>query len=192
MRQPVYHLRSDAEYCFQLDLELIDSMRRRAAAQERRQHLAEASQIHEPAVLEALEDLGYDHTTVMLLFVVPLVQVAWADGSVSEAERDHIIAMAGLRGVKANTPAYERLIAWLDRRPLDEFFEGSLHAIEAVLSSLPPIERRTCRESLLLCCRDVAAVPCHLFGWMSRVCAAKRKAIEGIRKSLESVRERTG
>lgn len=185
MRQPVCHLRSDTEYFRQLDSELIDSMRRRAASQERRLRLAEASQIYEPAILEALEKLGYDHTTVTLLFLVPLVQVAWAEGSVSQAERDHIIAIASLRGVRAGTPAYEQLIAWLDWQPPEEFFEGTLSAIEAVLSSLHPTERQSYKKALLLCCRDAAAVPCRLFGWMSRVCAAKRKVIEELGKRLE-------
>jgi hypothetical protein len=191
MRQPVCHLRSEAEYFHQLDFELLETFRTRAGSEERRMRLAEASRINEPAILAALEKLGYDQTTVTLLFVVPLVQVAWADGSVSQSERDHIIAIASLRGVNENSPAYERLMAWLDRQPPDEFFQGTLNAIEAVLSSLPPIERKACKQALLLCCRDTAAGPCRLFGRMSRVCAAKRKVIEEISKRLESTRPAT-
>lgn len=189
MRQPVYHLRSDEEYYRQLDIELIEKMRRRAASEEERLLLEEATHVHEHSFIEALEKLGYDHTTVNLLFVVPLLQVAWADGSVSQPERDHIMAIADLRGVKPDTPAYERLLAWLDRPPSEEFFEGSLRAIEAVLSSLPPSEGKTHREALLLCCRDTAAAPCHIFGTFSRVCAVKRKVIEEIARRLEPLHQ---
>jgi hypothetical protein len=184
MRQPICHLRSEAEYSHQLDSELINSMRSQAESQEHRLRLEEASQIHKPELIEALEKLGFDDTTVMLLFVVPLVQVAWADGAISPIERDHIMAIAALRGVESNTPAHRQLMAWLDRQPQPEFFEGTLKAIEGVLSSLLPTERKSRREALLLCCRDAAAAPCHFFGWLSRVCAAKRKAIEEIAMRL--------
>lgn len=191
MRQPVSHLRSAAEYCHQIDAELIDNLRRRASSEERHRLLAEASQTREPAVLDLLEKLGYDSTTVMLLFVVPLVQVAWADGSISLAERDHIFAIASLRGVKSNTPAYERLMVWLDQKPADEFLEGSLSAIGAVLSSLPAAERKICTDAILLCCRDAAAAPCRFFKWVSRVCAAKRRVIENISVRLEPKQQMT-
>lgn len=186
MRLPVCHLRTEAEYFFQLDRELIEGMRRRAASQQERLRMAEASHIFEPAILEALENLGFDHDTVTLLFVVPLVQVAWADGSVSQIEHDHIFAVASLRGTAADSPAFGRLAEWLNRRPPEEFFEGALNVISAVLSILPPAEREACRQAIVLCCRDAAAAPCHVIGWVSRVCVAKRKAIEHISARLES------
>jgi len=185
MRQPVSHLRSEAEYCHQLDVELTDTLRTRTILQERHHRLEELLQVREPAIFKKLERLGYDETTVTLLFVVPLVQVAWADGSVTKPERDHIVAIATLRGIKPNTPAYERLMAWLEREPSNEFFEGTLDVIAAVISSLPASEREQCKRALLLVCHDAAEAPCHVFGQLSRVCAAKRKAIEGIRNRLE-------
>lgn len=185
MRQPVCHLETEAEYFHRLDAELIDSMRERAACRERRLRLAIASGINDPTILETLKRLGYDHTTVMLLPLVPLVQVAWANGFVSTTERDRIIAVASMRGVRANTPAYDCLVAWLDQRPPDEFFQGSLSAISKICGSLPPIEQKAYREALLLGCREVAIASCGHFGWGSGICAAKRKLIGEISKGLE-------
>lgn len=185
MRQSVCHIETEAEYFHRLDAELIESLRTRAASEQRRLRLAEASQVYEPTILEALEKLGYDYNTVKALFLVPLVHVAWIDGSVSQVERDRIIAIASLRGMKANTPAYERLMAWLDQRPTDEFLQESLCVIERIFGSLPSNERKACKDALLLCCREVAIASCSLFGWRSRVCAAKRNLIREISRGLE-------
>lgn len=174
MRHPVCHLETESEYFHRLDVELIDHMRRRAAFQERRQHMAEACQTRDPRILDALEELGYDQTTIALLYFVPLVQVAWIDGSVSEAERNRILVMAGLRGMRENAPAYQQLVGWLSQRPTEEFFEGTLAVIEDILNSLPPDEREARGNSLMQNCREVAFASCGLFGWKSKVCIAKR------------------
>jgi hypothetical protein len=185
MRRSVGNIETESEYFRRLDLELIGGMRRRAASEERRHLLAAAIQTNEPAILEALEKLGYDDTTVVLLYLVPLVQVAWVDGWVSKPARDRIVAIASQRGAKEDTPAYQHLMEWLDRRPPDDFFEGTLAAIGAVFGLLTPDERKARKDALLRCCQDLAIASCNIFGWQSLVCTAKRELIEKISRHLE-------
>lgn len=184
MRPRPLHIETESEYFHRLDQELIEKMREVAAFEARRERLAEESPINEPTVLEHLERLGYDDSTVKLLFLVPMLQVAWVDGSVSQAERDRILAIANLRAVKADTPAWQRLLAWLARPPSNEFFQGNLGVIELIFRSLPENERKVCREALLLCCREVAIASCGVFGWKTRICADERRAIEEISRHL--------
>ena len=187
MRHPVCHLDTESEYFHRLDVELIDHMRRRAAFEERRQHMAEACQTRDPRILDGLEDLGYDQTTIALLYFAPLVQVAWIDGSVSEAERNRILVMASLRGVRENAGAYEQLLGWLNQRPTEEFFEGTLALIENILNSLPQAEREAQGNSLIQNCREVAFASCGLFGWKSKVCLAKRVFLHELSRRFHQV-----
>lgn len=186
MRKALCHLWNDSEYCHQQDIELIDNMRRQAAIEDSRRRLAQQCQIYEPVILSELEKLGYDESTIMLLFVVPLIEVAWTDGGISKTERDHILAIASLRGVNANTPAYYKLTSWLDHQPRGEFFEANLRLIQNILNALPDADARAFREALLVCCRDTAASPCHFFSWLSRIPTAKRECIEEIAARLEN------
>jgi len=140
MRQELGHVTKEGEYFHQLDVELIEKMRRRADLEEQRLHMAEASQINDPNILEALEKLGYDPTTVSLLHLVPLVQVAWAGGSVRHAERDRVFAIARLHGVNENNPTYQQLVAWLDQPPPAEFFRGTWRA-KCVRSVVKPASK---------------------------------------------------
>jgi len=181
MRQELGHVTKEAEYFHELDVELIQKMRRRADHEERVRRMAETCQINDPSLLEDLERLGYSPTTVSLLCLVPLVQVAWADGRVTHAERNQVLAIAHLHGVQEDTPAHQQLEAWLDYPPHEEFFQGTLCAIRAALELLPQDERRTRQDALIEGCTDVAAATWHL----GKIGAAERKLLEEIQKQLE-------
>lgn len=182
MRRQIGHLTSEEEYFHQLDVELIDKMRRRAVLDEQRRSMAEASRINDPSILETLEKLGYNPGTVPLLCLVPLVQLAWADGTVRGAERQQVLAIARLHGVNENTPAYQQLVAWLDQPPPEAFFEGTLRVIRAVLASLPQDERQARQRDLNQCCMDVASAA----GWhLGKLGAAERRLLEKIQQHLD-------
>jgi len=188
MPHAVGHIATEEEYFHQLDAELIEEMRRRAAAEERRQRMAEVYGIDDPKILEALENLGYDETTIVLLELAPVVQVAWIGGSINHSERERILSIASRRGVRPDTPAYQQLVNWMDQRPSEEFFYGTLHAIQVVFDSLPSHRRRACRDILIQDCGGVATASCELFGWTSRVCAAKQKLLAEIENHFSAER----
>ena len=187
---PVGHIPSEEEYFHRLDCQLIDEMRERAAAKQERRRMAETSQIEDPRVLEALEKLGYTHTTVILLHLVPLVELAWTDGSVSPAERKGILAAAAARGLREETSAGRQLAAWLENCPSPAFFEGTWRGITAQLDSLPAKERTASKDALIQACTDFASASCHLFGWTSHICTAKRTLLREIRSRLERKSEK--
>jgi hypothetical protein len=189
MRHPVCHLESEAEYFRRVDAELLENLRRRAAFEERRRRMAEACQTEDPRILSALEELGYDQTNARLLYLVPLVHVAWSDGSVNAAERNQILVLAALQGIQHDNPAYQQLLAWLDQKPRDEFLYGTLHAIQAIFRSLPEGQQSYRTEHLIRSCRQVAFASCGFFGWKSKICLAKQALIREMRKLLEPERQ---
>lgn len=186
MRQQLCHLATEGEYFHRQDAELIEELRRRAALEERRQRIAEACQTGNSRILDALERLGYNQNTIELLYFVPLVHVAWIDGSVSKAERNRIVVMATLQGLRENAPAFQQLTEWLDHRPPDAFFEGTLHILRALLDELPEAQRGSRRDSLLRSMREVAFASCGILGWRHQMCITKRSLIRKTAKLLAS------
>lgn len=191
MAHGVGHIATEEEYFHQLDAELIEDMHRRAVSEERHLRMAEASGINDPKILDTLQNLGYSDTTVTLLEVVPLLQVAWIGNSISQRERDRIVAIAARHGVRPNTPAHQQLTAWMDRPPREEFFQGTLRAIQAVYNSLPVDQRRDRSDALIHECAAMASASCQLFGWTSRACAAKQKLLGEIEKHFPAERRRS-
>jgi len=184
---PVAHLASEEEYFHRMDSELIQEMRERAAREEEHQRMAETSRIEDPRIIEALEKLGYTHTTIVLLELVPLVELAWSDGSVSPAERNWILSFAREHAIAEDTPAWRQLTSWLDHCPSAAFFEGTWRAIEAHAAFLPAPERAAARKAMIQVCTDFAIATCQRFGWGSRICAAKQHLLKGIASRLEEI-----
>jgi len=184
MRQQLCHLETEEEYFHRQDAELIEHMRERAAFEERRRRIAEACQTEDPRILDAFEKLGYDQSSIELLYFVPLVYVAWIDGSVSPAERNRILVMAGLHGLRENAPVYQRLESWLDQKPPDALMDGTLRVIQSLFRQLPEGEQVSRRESLLRAMREVAFASCGTLGWRSKLCITKRSLIRKIGKLL--------
>jgi len=71
--------------------QLLERVRAEAAQKERRQALAHASGIDDAAVIDRLVALDLDGGTIAALGLVPLVEVAWADGTLHERERDAVV-----------------------------------------------------------------------------------------------------
>jgi hypothetical protein len=90
------------------------------------------------ALLRRLQRAGFTPETIGLLELAPLIEIAWADGAVSERQRRLIFQIATREAITKDTSAYDRLVAWLERRPSNDVFDVSLLAIRAKLHSLEP------------------------------------------------------
>jgi len=126
--------------------------------------LADATGIRDPALLAQLRELGFSRQTVVLLFLTPLVQVAWAEGAVTAREREALTARAARGGVLPGTTAFGTLTLWLDVRPPEVFFSGCLEAIRAIAARLPADEQETIVRDLLRSSRAVATASGGVLG----------------------------
>jgi hypothetical protein len=147
----------EANYFRQQDAKLIDKLRQNAKLDEIATVLAEKLQVDNPDLLLRARQLGINADTAAALFVAPLVQVAWAEGSVGRQERNAVLRLARGRGVEIGSPAYTQLVEWLKVRPSDSLFETALEVIRSGFAVLPPgeIEERIGR--VIDACREVAA-----------------------------------
>ena len=95
--------------------------------------------------------------TAAALFVAPLVQVAWADNSVSRKEHQAVLRLARTRGVEESSPAYAQLEEWLRVRPSDELFDVAIEVLKYSFSVLTEAEREDRIKRVLDACREVAS-----------------------------------
>ena len=84
------------DYFRKRDRELIEKMRRASADEDMRRDLSSRTGLLDPEMLQELQALGFTPETAALL---PLVQMAWAEGGVSDAERKLIVQIARTRGI---------------------------------------------------------------------------------------------
>lgn len=175
----------ESEYFQRRERELIEKLRERAARAAAQQELAEQIGVADDEVLKSLHDLGYTRETVTLLPFVPLLHVAWVDGSVSAAEREAILDAAKLRGVEEGSPAYRQLVSWLDKKPLDGFFEDTLRLISILLESEPPEQRARSKQDLLSYAGAIARASGGILGLGNKISSAEREVLDKIAREIE-------
>ena len=168
------------EYFRARDRELIEKMRLAAAAAQARADMSARTGLSDPGLLQELQALGFTPETVALLPLVPAIQVAWAEGGVTVAERALLVKLARARGVAEGTPADRQLADWLDERPADDVFARARRLIQAMLAASPDQESA---DDLVRHCEAIAAASGGVFG-MSRVSADERQLLKSLAAEL--------
>jgi hypothetical protein len=181
--------RLEEEYFRKQDQELVERMRRAAAAAQARHDLEDKTGIHEPALLNDLETLGFTPDTLALLPLVPLVQVAWSEGGVSRAEHDQIVAVARSRGIVEGTAADAVLGEWLKNRPSEAVFIGANRLIRAMLDAHSPELGDLTADDLVKYCESIAHASGGILGGflgIGTVSPEERGALAQIAMQLKS------
>ncbi|MCU0304847.1 MAG: hypothetical protein MUC56_12410 [Thermoanaerobaculales bacterium] len=96
---------------------LLRQLREKAAIAERRAALKAAMNLDNEQVVDALMELDVEPAAVAAFSLVPLIEVAWADGEIHAKERAAILKAAEERGIAIGTPNHDLLESWLDRKP---------------------------------------------------------------------------
>lgn len=136
----------------------------------------------DPKLLQELQALGFTPDTVALVPLVPLVQVAWAEGGVTAAERALIVTLARARGVAEGSAADLQLADWLDRRPSEDVFARATRLISAMLAA--PGQARLGADDLVRHCESIATASGGIFG-INRVSAEERQLLASIADALK-------
>jgi hypothetical protein len=171
------------------DAKLIEKLRENAKLEEIVAALAENLQVQNPELLRRAMALGINLSTGPALLLAPLVQVAWAEGKVTDRERETVLRLAGARGVEHGSPAQAQLLEWLRNRPADAVFDTALEVIKAGLSTLPPDEREVRIARIVQACREVSEASGGLakaLGVGSGVSTEERSVLDVVTAALRS------
>jgi hypothetical protein len=171
------------DYFRKKDRELVEKMRRAGVAEELRKGLSASSGLQDPELIAELEALGFTPDTVMLLPFVPIVQMAWAEGSVSDAERKLITQLARSRGITEGSVADGTLTDWLDRKPSPDLYDRRMRLARAVLAA-PLREGALTADDLVKYCEEVAAASGGIFG-INKISAEERQMLSAIAQDLK-------
>jgi hypothetical protein len=128
----------------------------------------------------ALAHLGIDRLTARTLAALPLVQVAWADGSIQQREADTITRLADERFGIGEEGAL-LLQDWLKYRPSNNYFELGLNTLQA-LSSDPEFANIDADE-IIEGAKSVAKAAGGLFGFYS-ITGEEASAIASVAKVM--------
>jgi hypothetical protein len=174
----------EEDYFRKKDQELIDKMRRAAAADAVRRDMSAKTGLQDPELLQELEALGFTPETVSLLPIVPVLEVAWAEGGVTDAERALVIQLARSRGIAEGSAADRELASWLARRPDPQVFARATRLVRAMLASGGQEQGSLTADDLVKYCESIASVSGGVFG-MKKISADERALLAKIAADLK-------
>src|SRR5262245_6788140 len=180
----------EEEYFQKQQAKLLEKLRERARLDEVAEALAMKLQVDDPELLRRIMALGVTLDTGAAFLLAPLVQVAWAEGKVTDPERDAILRLAAERGVEKSSPAHAQLLEWLRVRPADAIFDAAIQAIKQGLSVLTAEEQADRVKRIIEACHEVAAASggglSRLLGLGSRVSGEEESLLDRIATTLRA------
>lgn len=171
------------EYFKRADRELLEKARRTSALDDERREIGARTGL-QPQDVEALQALGFTPDTTALLPLVPLVEVAWAEGGVSEEERAVIVQLARARAITEGSAADQRLAEWLSERPRPEVLAGVSRLLGAMLGGPASVVDGLAADELVEYCERIAAASGGFLG-LGRVGAEERALLTRIAHDLK-------
>jgi hypothetical protein len=157
------------------------------AAEEKR-GLGAAAGIQSQILLDKLHALGLAPETLLALGLVPLIEVAWADGHIDARERAAILEASEKQGVQKGTASYDLLQSWIDRRPTPDLIQAWEGYLDDVLERLDEKAGADLERALIGRARNVASAAGGILGLGSKISATEQAVIDRLEKRFAARR----
>ena len=165
------------------DKALIENLKKMQKIKETKESLREASGITDSDVLAKLVELDIRPETLAAVTLLPLIEVAWADGEVQEKEKAAIQKAAEKSGIKAGSVELQLLDSWMNHKPTSDVFEAWEHYTKGLCSKLTSAEASILKKEII----DHATSVAEAFGGfigLNKISNEEKKVIERLSKSF--------
>ena len=148
-----------------------------------RDGLSAASGLRDERVLDGLTALNVGVEGAAVLALTPLVAVAWADGEVTEKEREALLAAARDAGMSEGDPGYKLFAGWLDNHPPASLMTRWKEFAASLLADMPADTAAAFRDEVLERSQRIATAAGGFLGFGS-VSDAEEALLNEIRATL--------
>lgn len=176
---------SEEDYFRKKDRELIEKMRSAAAADRAKSELSAKTGLSDPALIKELETLGFTPETISVLPLVPIVEMAWAEGGITPAERTLLVRFARDRGIAEGSPADRQLSEWMARQPSADVFARATRLIRAMLDTGSSESATPSADDIIKYSESIAAASGGLLG-IGKISSEERATLASIVAALKT------
>jgi hypothetical protein len=162
------------------DQQLLEALKVKAEAQSQLEQLSRASGIDNPQVLEELLASGVAAETMTALSLIPLVQVAWADGTMDDREKEAILSAAAGDGMDEQDPAYQLLEQWLSVSAPPSLLDSWEEYISALVADLSDAAREDLKQNTLERAQRVARATGGFLGLGNKVSVEEQVILDRV------------
>jgi hypothetical protein len=164
---------------------LLERLKAEEWAEATKAKLAEISGIEDDEVLQKIVDLGIDLGSWAAISLIPLVEIAWADGKVDEKERRAVMSAAEANGILPGSPSFTLLETWLSHRPDGRVMEAWGGYIVDLCASLGPAEVESVKAKVIGRARGVASSTGGFLGLGPKISTEEEIVLTELAKAFE-------
>jgi hypothetical protein len=166
------------------DVDTVEKLKKVFDAKRDREELRKATGITSDEVLDRMMAVNAKGEMLTVFKLLPLVEIAWADGSYDQKEGDAVVAAAIKHGIPRDSAALERLKEWLHRGPNPEARKAWYMYAEELRKTLTPAELNAFRDDLLKTARQIAEGSGGILGAFFTVSKGEKQVLKKITESL--------
>lgn len=167
------------------DAQLIELHKEQQRIQKTKEELAKSSGIRNPKVLDKFVELNITPNLLASLFVLPLLEVAWADGELDAKEREAVLKASSDGGLVKGSLDYQLLESWLKERPSKHFLDAWLHYMEGLREVLSQEELDNLKVAFLDRARHVAEAAGGILGFGTKISAKEQEVLTKMEKAFK-------
>jgi hypothetical protein len=151
---------------------------------ETKETLARISGITNQDVLQKLVDLNIPPDLVASLALVPLVEVAWADGEMDDKEKAAMLKAEGTIFAK-NSPDMAVLKCWMEHRPGPDLLEAWKHYIKGLCEQMTPKQKTDLKSEVIGHARQVALAAGGFLGFGDKISDAEQNMLKELQAAFD-------
>ena len=159
---------------------LRQQLQAKEQAKAARQALIDATGVDDELVLDAMVELGIHSETLVALEMIPLIEVAWADGKMDAKEREAIIAAAEEAEVATGSENHALLENWLTEKPDPQLLATWKSYVAGLCQKLDDEVKGRLKRELLEGARTVAKAAGGILGVGGKMSAAEQAMLDDL------------
>jgi tellurite resistance protein len=174
----------EEEYFRKQDADLTAKLRAVFERKVDRDELRQATGIRSDDVIDRLLAIHAKGEMLLAFRLYPLVEMAWADGSVATREAKAVVNAATKLGVAPESAALHAIEEWIGKGPTDDGRSAWYMYANELRQVLSPAELDKFREDLLAGATSVAEASGGFLGIASPISPQERQVLARIAKAL--------
>jgi hypothetical protein len=166
------------------DVELVEKLRAVFQSKHDREELRRITGITSEEVLDRMMAVHVKGEMLTAFKLLPLVEIAWADGVCDKREGEAVVRAAVKYGIAPDSSALQQIKGWLERGPDPEARKAWLMYAAELRKTLTPAELKTFRDDLLSTAREIASLSGGILSTFFTVSGNEKDVLKKIRDAL--------
>jgi hypothetical protein len=174
----------EAEYFSRKSAQLVSKLKQVFERKIDKESVRRVTGIENDRLLDNLVAINLSGDLMTAFNMLPLVELAWADGIVDERERRALMHALDAAGIKEGTPAYQRMEFAIQTGPNPEARKLWYLYAEELKSTLSAKELEEFRDDLLANARSIATASGGLLNLAFTISPSEQRVLDEVEKAL--------